>query len=222
MQTPQYLRNCCRRGLEQYDRPASWVAIDKGFLAGSFSRSLPNDARIAQIGTSHMKLIGTHVLAGAVAGTLLGLGGGVAYGATIYCSGGSCSGTPYPDNIYGTSGQDSIYGYGGGDGINAGAGADSVGAGGGGDIISGGDGPDQQVQGGDDQDTMHGNSGQDVLVGGAATDDIEGDVGNDLLYAADDCSLDYLYGGQDTDTCYVILGIDYIVNCENPVYQPGC
>jgi Ca2+-binding RTX toxin-like protein len=113
-----------------------------------------------------------------------------------------------------------LSGSGGNDRLSIGAGVRAVTlkGGDGNDVLTGGDGNDlldggngnDVLRGGGGNDRLYGRSGADKLYGGAGNDRLEGGTGTDSLYGdagddqfyAIDAALDYLTGGDGSDTAH--------------------
>ena len=107
----------------------------------------------------------------------------VAIADVIDCNGGGkqCNGTPFDDEITGSSKADGIKAKGGNDETIAGNGKDVVEGGAGNDYVEGGKG-DDKISGGDDSDQfliggLWGGPGDDTIEGGDGADDVHGGSG---------------------------------------------
>lgn len=126
------------------------------------------------------------------------------------------SGTPYDDNIIGSSGNDTLKGNDGNDYISGGSYHDIIEGNNGDDILDGGSGIDK-IYGGSGNDTISGGTGLDTIYGGSGNDDISGDDGNDRLYgnSGDDtirggAGHDRIDGSDGHDIIYGDDGDDFI------------
>lgn len=148
--------------------------------------------------------------------------GGVAFAATIDCTGGSCRGTRAPDTLFGTSrvdrqlglgGRDLMYGYASADEMYGGGGDDRMRGGTGRDSVSGESG-DDALYGNFANDVVNGNRGNDLVVGMQGNDTLSGDPGSDLIRAVDGEKDQINCGGGRRDQVYYDRGLDVLRGCE--------
>ncbi|MBV7407546.1 peroxidase family protein [Maritimibacter sp. DP1N21-5] len=92
--------------------------------------------------------------------------------------------------LLGTDGNDVLTGGAGDDLIRGGEGRDTLEGGEGDDLILG--------EGGDD--ALVGGAGDDMLDGGDGSDALFGGLGNDRFFLSDDATIDFVFGGEGTDT----------------------
>lgn len=125
---------------------------------------------------------------------------GVAYAATITCTGGDCNGTNEADTMNGSPIDDKMLAMDGGDTLNGEGGMDALKGQGGGDQIFGGEGNDK-VKGGFGMDRVEGGDGNDLVRGGTH--------GN-----ANDRARDLLLCGPGRDKVIFVRGQDVVRGCE--------
>lgn len=128
------------------------------------------------------------------------VGAGVAYAATIDCTGGECTGTNNADTMNGSAGDDKMLALDGGDTLYGVGGMDALKGKGGGDEIFGGEGNDI-VKGGFGKDRVDGGEGDDLVRGGTHS-------------AANDQARDVLICGPGRDTVFFVRGQDVLQDCE--------
>ena len=97
------------------------------------------------------------------------------------------TGTDGPDDIFGDYGIDDLWGARGDDEMYGGYGDDS-------------DGAVDTFHGEEGADKIFGEGGNDSLWGGAGADQMYGGAGDDTFHAGGDSAVDYLAGGDGTDT----------------------
>ena len=107
------------------------------------------------------------------------------------------------DVVVGEAGNDRLYGFDGNDTLSGLSGVDR---------LFGGAG-DDQLLGGTSNDKLYGEDGNDILVGQAGNDLHNGGLGNDQIFAADSI-LDYVTGGDGTDTAQVDANVDVVDTVE--------
>src|SRR5688572_4775175 len=104
--------------------------------------------------------------------------------------------------IFGDGGRDTLTAGNVGSTLRGGAGDDVLSGGSDADALFGGDGNDS-LSGGAGADVLAGDAGNDTLRGGADFDTMFGGANDDTIFAANDGSRDFVYGGSGRDTAHV-------------------
>jgi Ca2+-binding RTX toxin-like protein len=131
------------------------------------------------------------------------VGGGVAAAATILCDGGRCSGTKWPDSIFGTNRHDTVFARAGGDFVSGRGGADDL----------NGEYGNDKVLGGWGDDWVKGGRGHDVAGGGLGNDRITGGPGDNVLRARDGMRDLIVCGDNSWNLIYFDPRLDRFSNC---------
>ncbi len=136
----------------------------------------------------------------------------------------------FSNSIDGGAGSDTINAGDGADTLLGGEGNDSLQGGTGNDLVFGNDN-DDTLDGWTDNDTMYGGTGvdrvlgftgDDSLFGGAGTDSVFGEDGNDVIVVGVGEGIDWVYGGDGTDTLdYSTTGLNMVVNLATETYTAG-
>jgi len=146
--------------------------------------------------------------------------------AAIFCPvSGTCNGTSGNNTIVGTPGIDDIYAHEGNDLIHARAGVDLVFGGQGNDDIYLGQGNDDEGQGGEGSDLVIAGchpSAYTCTPGTTGSGTIlRGNNAGDTLGADNGIGVEYLYGGEGDDTCFLDF-YDWYTNCQKVIEDGVC
>jgi peptidoglycan/xylan/chitin deacetylase (PgdA/CDA1 family) len=124
-------------------------------------------------------------------------------------------GSPWTDELFGTSGPNRLSGGPGDDVLGGGSGSDVLRGGSGADVFVGGAGSDALSGGGGD-DRLRGGDGSDTLGDVTGRDRLLGGDGRDKLRTRDRQPYDLVAGGADVDLCVADAG-DWRTGCRHPI-----